>query len=84
MCTARGFVADLMNPVDDVIVQQLLFVVVQGGVHLLVTQSGVLPDLLEGVLLQQTAVLKHSHQHILTDTQQDKLNQAVIHMQVKN
>lgn len=59
-----GFVL-LMNPVDDVIVQQLLFVIVQDGVELLVLQSSIFPDLLQGVVLDQAAVLKHSHQQVL-------------------
>ena len=58
----------LMNPIDDVIVQQLLIVVVQGGGHLLVPQPGVLPDLLQGVVLHQAAVLEHRHQQVLRNT----------------
>lgn len=54
-----------MNPIDDVIVQQLLFVVVQGGVHLLIPQPCVLPDLLQRVVLHQAAILKNSHQQVL-------------------
>lgn len=53
-----------MNPID-VIVQQLLIVVVQGGVHLLVPQPSILPDLLQGVVLHQGAILKNSHQQVL-------------------
>lgn len=58
-----------MNAVDDVIVHQLLFVVVQRGVHFLVPQSSVLPDLLQGVILHQATVLKHGHQQILKSTE---------------
>lgn len=56
---------NLMSPINDVIVQQLLLIVLGGG-HLLVPQPSVLPDFLQGVVLQQAAVLKHSHQEILT------------------
>lgn len=42
----------LMNAVDDAIVQQLLFVVVQGEVQVSVPQPGVLPNLLQGVVFQ--------------------------------
>lgn len=40
-----------MNHTIDAIVQQLLVVVVQGGVHLIISQPGILPDLLQGVVL---------------------------------
>lgn len=62
-------VAALMNAVDDVIVQQLLFMVVQSGVHLLVPQTSVLPDLLQGVVQHQAAILKNRHQKILKDAE---------------
>lgn len=42
---------NLMNHTIDAIVQQLLVVVVQGGVHLIISQPGILPDLLQGVVL---------------------------------
>lgn len=54
-----------MNPVEDVIAQQFLILVVQGGVHVLVPQPGVLPDLLQGVVLHQAAVLIDGHQQVL-------------------
>lgn len=65
----RGSVVDLMNPVDNVVVQYLLLVVVLGGVHFLVPQPGVFPDLLQGVVLHKAAVLKNSHQHVLQGAQ---------------
>lgn len=70
---------DLVNPVDDVIVLQLLFTVVQGGIHLLVRQPSVLPDLLQGVVLHQAAVLKHSHQQVLQNAEHThtQMNQEV-------
>lgn len=60
-----GLEANLMSPINDVIVQQLLLIVLGGG-HLLVPQPSVLTDFLQGVVLQQAAILKHSHQEILT------------------
>lgn len=69
-----GFVADLMNAVDDVVMQQLMFVVVQGGVHLLVPQPSVLPDLLQGVVLHQAAILKNSHQQVLKKAEHTQIN----------
>ncbi|TNN88213.1 hypothetical protein EYF80_001429 [Liparis tanakae] len=54
-----------MNPINDAIVQQLLLIVVQGGVHLLVTQASVLPDLLQGVVLDKAAILENGHQQVL-------------------
>lgn len=56
----------LMNPINDAIVQQLLLMVVQGGVHLLVIQASVIPDLLQGVVLDKAAILENSHQQVLT------------------
>lgn len=54
-----------MNAVDDAIVQQLLLFVVQDRTELFVPQPGVLPDLLQGIFLQQAAVFKNSHQQVL-------------------
>lgn len=74
ICNLRGFVVNLMNAIDNVIVQQLLLMVVQGGVHLLVPQSSILPDLLQGVVLDQAAVLKDSHQQVLKNTEHTQIN----------
>lgn len=78
---------DLMNPTVDVIVQQLLFMVVQGGVHILVPQPCILPDLLQRVLLQQAAILKNSHQQVLknaehTQTHTEVNDKTIKHIQV--
>lgn len=74
ICNLRGFVVKLMNAIDNVIVQQLLLLVVQGGVHLLVPQPSILPDLLQGVVLHQAAVLKYSHQQVLKNTEHTQRN----------
>ena len=63
-----------MNAIDNVIAQQLLLRVVQGGVHLLVPQPSILPDLLQGVVLHQAAVLKDSHQQVLKNTEHKPIN----------
>lgn len=76
-CERLCIVVDLMNPIDDVIVQHLLFVVVQGGVHFLVPQPSVLPDLLQGVVLHQAAILKNSHQQVLRSTEHTQRNHQV-------
>lgn len=47
----EGLCLNLMNHTIDAIVQQLLVAVVQGGVHLIISQPGILPDLLQGVVL---------------------------------
>lgn len=52
---------NLVNHTIDAIVQQLLVVVVQGGVHLVISQPGILPDLLQGVVLHEDTVFKNSH-----------------------
>lgn len=71
------FVVDLMNPVNDMIVQQLLFLVVQGGIQLFVPQPSVFPDLLQRVVLHQATVLKNSHQQVLQDTEHTQINHEV-------
>lgn len=53
----------LVDPVDDALVHPLL--VVRDGIRLVVLQPGVLPYLLQGVVLHQAAILKHCHQQVL-------------------
>lgn len=57
--------------IDDVFVEQLqalggvLVLVVLCRGHLLLQQPRILPDLLQGVVLQEGAILKHRHQQVL-------------------
>lgn len=53
----------LVDPIDDALVQRLL--VVRDGSRLVVLQPGVLPYLLQGVVLHQAAILKDGHQQVL-------------------
>lgn len=59
----------LMDAADDVVVQQLPFVVVQVWVWLVVLKQSVFPDLVQRVVLQQAAILKNSHQEVLKSTE---------------
>lgn len=54
-----------MDDTINVIVQQLLLLVVLHGVHLVVPQPCILPDLPQGVVLHQDAVLEDGDQEVL-------------------
>lgn len=56
-----------MNDAVDVIVQQLLLLllVVLHGVHLVVPQPGILPDLPQRVVFHQDAILEDGDQKVL-------------------
>lgn len=69
---------NLMNHTIDAIVQQLLVVVVQGGVHLIISQPGILPDLLQGVVLHQDTIFKNSHQQILKKTEKGYIGKCIL------